>query len=85
MVGTPEGGRKAAEKQDMAAKGSEGGKTLASDPQAKSAAAHKGADTLRSKNPEHFKEIGAKGGKESGGGGRASGSQGGRTEEENEE
>lgn len=66
MAGTTEGGKKAAAHQDMSEKGRKGGEALAADPQKKSAAAQKAADTLKRENPEHFKEIGSKGGKEGG-------------------
>ena len=86
MAGTSEGGKKAAAHQDMSEKGRQGGEALASDPQKKSAASQKAADTLKRENPEHFKESGSKGGKEGGkAGGSQSQNQGGRgREEENE-
>lgn len=43
MSGTSEGGKKAAAKQDMAAKGSKGGKALSADPAKKSEASRKAA------------------------------------------
>ena len=98
MTGTSEGGKKAAAQQDMSEKGRKGAEALNADPQKKSAAAQKAADTLKRENPEHFREIsreggeGEKGGKSSGSSGSGSSgssgsqsSQGGRGQTEEEE
>ncbi len=67
MASTPESGRKSAE-------------TLNPDPEKKSSAAQKTADTRKRENPEAFREMGEKGGK-TGGSVSGSPSQGSKKEE----
>lgn len=84
MAGTPEGGRKAAEHTDPQVKserGRQGAEALNADPEKKSAAAQKAAETRKKENPDAFKEMGHEGGIK---GGKAGGQQshGGKGSEE---
>jgi uncharacterized protein len=84
MAGTPEGGEKAAKtrgRESLAEAGRKGAEALASDPQKKSEASRKAAET---RGHDEMAAIGRKGGEHSHGGGRSSGEQSGRKQEDKE-